>query len=225
MGLALLIRRRQQPSCLLITTLTLLSVSTLTTCTLEYTTQDVSHNKHRTDRTDNNSQEAAVTNYEFEAKDTSMSRNVTDYSVDISTKSIQSIGHLPTINSLTFKTNSDFNSSLSIGFTLLKIISLISQNCWNESDVAKCVRDTVIRFMSSGLYSENSYWISRSVVNNETEHDEVFKNTEENISVFQEIVLKQLRSYDVSVNLSEFGNQVDDSARAMLSWFQPGKLL
>lgn len=227
MGQQLLIRRRQQPNFLLITTLTLLSLSTLTTCTSEYTTRDVSHNKHnfpKTDRAANYSQEA-VTNYKYETKDTSMYRNDTGSFVDTATKPTQSIGHVPTIYNLPLETNSDLNWSLSSGLTLLKVISSISQNCWNKSDGSKCVWDTVIRFMNSVLHSSDSYRISHNVRDNEPAYDELLNNMEGNITVLQKMIMKKLRNYELSANLGGIGNQVEDSARAALYWFKPGKSL
>lgn len=225
MGQSLKFGCRQQLSCLLITTLTLLSLSAPTTCTSEHITRDVSRNRHKfskSDLTANNSHEV-FTNYE--TKDDYLLRNDTDSFVDASMKLMQIIGDVHTVYNLLFEKNSDLNSSVSSSLSLLKVISLIPQKCWNKSDVTNCVRDTVIRFMRSVLYSPDSYRISRNLPNNETVYGELLNNMERSITALQDTILKQLRNYEVSVKLEELGNQVEDSSRALLSWFKPGKSL
>jgi hypothetical protein len=48
---------------------------------------------------------------------------------------------------------------------------------------------------------------------------------EGNITVLQKMIMKKLRNYELSANLGGIGNQVEDSARAALYWFKPGKSL
>jgi hypothetical protein len=215
----LLILRRQQLSCLLITTLAfLLSFSTLATCASVDVTQDISHNKHKFAKTDHivNSSHNNVT------KDTSLYRNPTGWLNETSSENIEQIS---TIYNIPLEINSNWNSSLSNGLTILKVLSSVNQNCWNTSDVVKCIRGKVIQLVKNILYPSDSYEISHGVRNNEVQNDKLWDAAEGNITFLQEMIMKQLRNHRVSVSLGELGNQVEESARAALSWFTPGKLL
>jgi hypothetical protein len=201
------------------------------TCASEYSAQDISHNKHTlstTDRIANNSQEA-LKNYKHDTKYTSLYKNPTSYFIETSTKSIQSIGQVPTINNLPVESNSNVILSLSSGLTLLNIISSVTHNCWKKDDVVKCVQDTLIRLMGSVLHSSDSYPVSRNAQDNEVENNELLNSgalySEGKLTALQETILKQLRHYEASMNLGRFGNEVEDSARNLLSWFKPGKSL
>jgi hypothetical protein len=56
------------------------------------------------------------------------------------------------------------------------------------------------------------------------QNDKFSDIAEGNITSLHEIIMKQLRNHMVAANLAELGNDVEETARAALSWFAPGKL-
>jgi hypothetical protein len=78
----------------------------------------------------------------------------------------------------------------------------------------------MIELVRSILYSSDSYESPHDVRSNEKQNDKVSDISE----IIYEIITKQLRNHMVAVNLGEIGNEVEDTARASLSWFTPGKL-
>jgi len=226
----LLILRRHHPSSLLITTLTLLPLIALTTCASVNTTQHNSQDGDKFSKTDNfaHNSHRTVTNDEYsKTKDASLSRNPTDSFVETSTKSMKNIRQIPTKHILPVETNSDLYSSLPSGLTFLKLLSSMNQSCLNASSVLKCVKGTVIRFVTSVLYSGDSYEIYNEVRNHEIENNKSMDAGplygEGNVTVLQETIMKQLENYEVSANLGRLANQVEDTARSAVSTLKPGK--
>lgn len=202
----LLILRRQR----LMTTLAfLLSFSTLATCTSVDATRYVSQSKYKFEKTDSifNNSHNNVT------KDTSLYRYPTRRINGTSSENTEQI------HNLTLEINSNWNSSLSRGLTLLKVVSSANQDCWNKSDVLKCISAKMIELARRFLYSTDSY-----VRSNEVQNDNISDIAEGNVTLLHEIIMKQLRNHMLAENLGELGNEVEDTARAALSWFAPGKL-
>jgi hypothetical protein len=211
----LLIVRRQQLSWLLITTVAfVLSLSSVATCAPVNATQDVLHSDHKFEITGLvNSSHSNVT------KDTNLYRNSTQWLYGASTESIE----ISTVHDLPLEINSNLNYSLSSGLTVLKVISSITQDCRNASDVIKCFRVKVIEFMRSILYSAEPYGEPHDFQSNELQNDEILDIAERNITLLLKIIMKEIRNHVMSMNWVEIENGVEDSARAALSWFTPGK--
>lgn len=192
----------------------LLSFSTLATCTSGDATQVISHSKYKFEKTDHivNSSHSNVT------KDTSLYRNPTPW---LNGTSSENKEHT---HNLSIEINSNWNSSLSSGLTLLKILSSANEDCWSKSDVLKCIRAKMNELVRSILHSSDSYENPHDVRSKEVQNDKLSDTAEGNVTLLQEIIMKQLRSHTVAVNLGEFGNEVEETARAALSWFAPGKL-
>jgi hypothetical protein len=100
----------------------------------------------------------------------------------------------------------------------------MNENCGNENNVVKCIGDIIFRSISIILQSTDSYENTGNVRNWEKRNGRgPFLGPEGNITLLEETVMKHLKNYILSVNLTDVGNEVKESARAGLSWFKPGK--
>jgi hypothetical protein len=179
-------------------------------------TQDTSQSKQLFAKTDL----LTISSHSKVTKDTDLYGNTIQGPYGASSESTEQTSK---VYDLPQEINSNLKSSLSDGFTLLKALSSIYRECWNVSDVTSCVSVKVTEFMSSILSSSESYEGRREVRSNELQNDDILDIAEGNITSLPEIIMKELRNHTMSTNLAEIGKEVEDSARAALSWFTPGK--
>jgi hypothetical protein len=214
----LLIRRRQELHFVLLSILTLvISLSTLAKCASVDTLQDIPHNKTKfpkINHIDNNILRLIT-------KDTNLYRNPTGLLDGTSKKNI---GQVPTLHNATLGSDLKWNLSVSSGLDILKFLSSMNKKCKSAHNVVKCVGDTILRSVSTTLLSADSYENTEYVQNSGTRNDKIFaQRTKGNVTLLLGEIMKYLRSYILSVNMKELGNEAKESARAGLSWFKPGK--
>lgn len=99
----------------------------------------------------------------------------------------------------------------------------MTEECFNKTDVTKCIRAELIQFMRGILHSPHTYEIPHDIQSNELKRDDILDIAEGNIALLQQNIMKEVRDQMSSVNLGEIGNGVEDTARAALSWLAPGK--
>lgn len=215
--LFLILRRRQLNFLVLLILTYAISLSTIAKCASVDTIQDIPHNKHKFSNTNHGGQNI----HRLVTKDTNLYSNPTGF-FDGTSKKIT--GKISTLYNIPLENNSNWDSTLSSGLNVLKFLSSMNENCGNENNVVKCIGDIIFRSISIILQSTDSYENTGNVRNWEKRNGRgPFLGPEGNITLLEETVMKHLKNYILSVNLTDVGNEVKESARAGLSWFKPGK--